>query len=224
MAILAEIGVSKMSGKLTDIGAINTNTLTNSFCLKRYEKAKIANKKAGKTVDICGVCYSVNMLQTFRKSAVPAFQRNTSLAERILKPSEIPNINQAFFRFSGHGELITDQTINGKTIKFGRFNHIENLCLIAERNDHCTFALWTKRTDIIKPFFKKRKKPANLILVWSNPKVDKIISDPPPYFDKVFNNISRDSKVPDNCSGQKCKDCLKCYKKGGTNVIIEKEK
>lgn len=32
------IKISEMTGKLTDIPAINTNTLTNSFCTKMHAK------------------------------------------------------------------------------------------------------------------------------------------------------------------------------------------
>ena len=44
-------------------------------------------------------------------------------------------------------------------------------------------------------------------------------------FDKVFNNVLEHENVEEqNCTGQKCKDCLACYKFGGTNVIVEKVK
>ena len=48
--------ISEMTGKLTDIPAINTNTLTNSFCTKMHAKKHPKN--------ICGVCYSQRMLKT----------------------------------------------------------------------------------------------------------------------------------------------------------------
>ena len=47
--------ISEMTGKLTDIPAINTNTLTNSFCTKMHAKKHPKN--------ICGVCYSQRMLK-----------------------------------------------------------------------------------------------------------------------------------------------------------------
>ena len=87
------------------------------------------------------------------------------------------------------------------------------------------FALWSKRTDIIKPFFNKRKKPGNLILIYSVKKTNSILKKIPKHFDKTFNNVSIDKFVNEqNCTGQKCKDCLLCYRKETTNIIVEKIK
>ena len=47
----------------------------------------------------------------------------------------------------------------------------------------------------------------------------------PKYFDKTFNNVLADEAVPlQNCTGQKCKDCLLCYKHDTTPTIVEKVK
>jgi len=47
------------------------------------------------------------MLKTFRKNCIPAFRRNTILfASEPLRPEQIPTINSAFVRISGHGELV----------------------------------------------------------------------------------------------------------------------
>ena len=43
------VSVSKMSGKLAGIPAINTNTATNAYCIKQYN--------SGKDDDICTECY-----------------------------------------------------------------------------------------------------------------------------------------------------------------------
>ena len=156
-----------------------------------------------------------------------ALDRNEVLAERILETHELPNILAAFHRFDAHGELLTEKIdANGKVIKtFPKYNHIENLCKIAEHNPHCNFALWTKRTEIAKPFFNSRTKPANLILIYSNPKVGTILSKPPKHFDKTFNNVSVDESVEQqNCTGQQCKNCLLCYKHNGVSTIVEKVK
>jgi len=45
------IKISKMSGKLHGIGAINTDTTTNEFCVRQKD-----------TDTICGKCYSHRML------------------------------------------------------------------------------------------------------------------------------------------------------------------
>ena len=105
--------------------------------------------------------------------------------------------------------------------------NLENYIKICNFNKQTTFALWTKRKDIIKAYFDKHKKPKNLILIYSNPNIDKPIYKPFGYFDKIFNNVTKDNsqfKAIQNCSGQKCIDCLKCYKHSKAlknNIIIE---
>jgi hypothetical protein len=121
------------------------------------------------------------------------------LSSRVLDQSELPTILDAFFRINAHGELINA-------------THLENICRIAEHNPHCNVAVWTKRKDIVSRMFAKRAKPSNLILIWSNPKIDAVVYDPPKHFDRVFNNVSYEHKPDEqNCTGQKCRDCLLCY-------------
>ena len=193
--MIDQIKISKMSGKLLGIGAINTDTTTNEFCIRQKE-----------TDTICGKCYSHKMLNTFRKSCVPAFQHNSRLMSKLIDWDLLPIINQAYFRFNGHGELINTA-------------HFQNIVNIARKNPHCSFALWTKRASIVRQF--KGELPDNLILVFSNPRIDKVI-DTPRGFHKVFNNVSKGSTINQNCTVRKCMDCLICYRKdSGTDVIVE---
>jgi hypothetical protein len=226
--MLQQVHTSTMSGKLIELEAINDDTPSNGFCYDRYIKAKEKNERAGYVVDICGECYSHTMLSTYRKNIRPALARNEFLAERLLEPHELPTYLKAFMRLDAHGELRTETVdpTNGKIIKrYDKYTHIENYCRIAEHNPHCNFTLWTKRTDIIKTFFDSRDKPKNLILIYSNPKVGTILSKPPKHFDKTFNNVLEHEYVDEqNCTGQKCKDCLLCYKHGTTDTIVEKVK
>ena len=193
--MIEQIKLSKMSGKLSGIGAINTDTTTNDFCIRQKD-----------TDTICGKCYSHKMLSTYRKSCVPAFQHNSRLMSELIDWDLMPVINQAYFRFNGHGELINKA-------------HFQNIVNIARKNPHCSFALWTKRASIVRQF--DGEIPDNLILVFSNPRIDKVIGVPRG-FHKVFNNVGKDSGIAQNCTGKKCMDCLLCYRKdSGTNVIIE---
>ena len=193
------LNISKGSGKMENIQSINTNTLTNEFCIKQSK-----NKNS-----ICSSCYSMNNLKTFRKNCIPNFQQNSELLSKsIIHVDLLPNKLNAFFRFSSHGELINN-------------NHLINLINICLKNKHCTFTLWTKRTDIINKVFKEKIKPKNLILIFSNSKLNNPIKSLPKYFDKTFNNVSKDfdnTKV--NCFG-KCQDCLVCYKHNNINQIVE---
>jgi hypothetical protein len=210
MQLIATDGTNKspvhfsvMTGKLDGFNAINTNTATNDFCRKMFE--------SGQASIICVNCYSMNMLHGSRKNCQPAFQRNSDLlSERVLEPHEIPRTTQAWVRLHGHGELINE-------------THMQNFIWICAHNPQTTFALWTKRKDLIKTFADRKALPMNLILIYSNPRTDRLIKQPPKHFHKVFNNVTTETKG-ENCTGQKCITCLKCYTHGGESVIIEREK
>lgn len=197
--------ISKMTGKLAGIPAINTNTLTNPFCLKMHTSKRKDS--------ICSQCYSFSMLETFRANCAPAWQKNSDiLSHSVIDDHLLPDINAHSFRFDGHGELIN-------------LTHYYNLVRIARKNAGCAFTLWTKRKDLINQAEKSvdpnSTRPPNLILIYSNPWVDSIMYNPPRYFDKVFNNTSEKTKE-DNCSGRRCSSCLQCYRKdSGVDVIIE---
>lgn len=189
---------SKMSGKLEGIPALNTDTTSNKFCIERSKDKD----------SICSQCYSWNMLKTFRKNAVPRFLKNSNLiSESVLDRSELPHPKSLVARFNGHGELINT-------------NHVQNIVNFALSYPKVTFTLWTKKVGVIQAFFRKNKKPDNLLLIYSNEKIDSISNKPPKYFDKTFNVVSK--KTDDvNCEG-KCIDCLKCYNlKDKTKQIIE---
>jgi hypothetical protein len=194
---------SVMSGKLTGIPAYNTNTKSNEFCMRQKD-----------TDTICGQCYSHKMLDTYRKSCIPAWQRNSDQFADWIEWDDLPRDNDLFVRLNGHGELIND-------------THFVNIIRLARKNPQTTYALWTKRASITRKFTKPYNGndfgdiPDNLILVFSNPSVDNVI-DVPRGFHKVFNNVSKGSTAPQNCTGRKCMECLACYRKNsGTDIIVE---
>ena len=48
------------------------------------------------------------------------------------------------------------------------------------------------------------------------------MSKPPKYFDKTFNNVlEHEFTERQNCTGQKCKDCLVCYSVNDISTIVE---
>ena len=194
--------ISNMTGKLEEFKAINTNTLSNPYCQKMHAR--------GSADIICTKCYSVEMLETFRKGCIPAWERNSQALSQGLIPAHLlPTFLQAFVRFQGHGELIN-------------MTHLENLNNIALHNAHTKFALWTKRKGFIRKFYSEHAKPDNLILIYSNPRIDAVMDTPPQFFDRTFNNVSPDSETVQNCTGQKCKDCLLCYiPNNGVTQIVE---
>ena len=197
------IKISNMTGKLQGFKAISTNTLTNSFCQKMFN-----------TSDediICKHCYSAKNLQGMRKNCVSSRQHNSDmLSGGIIPKHMLPTILDAFFRFSADGELIN-------------LTHLENLHNIALHNPHCSFALWTKRKDLINKFYKANEKPANLILIFSNARIDKPMQNVPKHFNRTFNTVRKNNfKDIQNCTGQKCRDCMVCYKPdSGVTQIVE---
>lgn len=179
------IKVSKMSGKLEGLQGINTNPLDNTFC-----------ERMSKTESICKYCYSRKMIATYRKSAAKCWSDNgVILSNHIIDNEDIPQVKAEYVRFHAHGELIN-------------LIHYANFKKIALAYPEKTFALWSKRADIINDKLNG-KKPDNLVLIYSNPCIDKPI-EVPEGFDKVFNVFS-ESNDSINCAGKKCINCLLCY-------------
>jgi len=193
---------SKMTGKLEGIPALNTNTLTNDFC-----------SKMRKTDSVCKVCYSASMLEGMRKSCVPSWQRNSDILAEAIPVDNLPTINAHSFRFHGHGELIN-------------YAHLENFMNISRKNPDTHFALWTKRTGFVRKWLKNNDVLDNVIFIYSNPRTDRIMDIPPEGFEKVFNAVYDDtvSEGQTPCTGQKCRDCLACYRHNEHTVIVEKVK
>ena len=197
-----KVHISKMTGKLQGLQAISTNTTTNKFCNKM--------NKSNNIDVICKHCYSHSMLNTYRKNMQNALQRNSdALSLEELHDNDIPIINQLYMRFNAHGELINEM-------------HIKNLFKICFKNPRVNFALWTKRKDIVIQYINKiGTKPSNLKLIFSNSIINTIV-EPPTYFDSTFNNVDSDNmKDKQNCTGQKCIDCLLCYTHNKTKHIVE---
>jgi len=197
-----KVHISIMTGKLEGLKSISSNTVTNDYCIKQYNSNNEDN--------ICTKCYSNIMLNSYRKNMQSPLQSNSNmLSSNILSDNQLPIIMDAFFRFNAHGELINDI-------------HLTNLVNITLKNPSCNFALWTKQNGLIKKYFDNNPKPSNLILIYSNPKINSIMDKIPKHFDKTFNNVlSTDFVDQQNCTGQQCKTCLLCYKHNSITKIVE---
>ena len=191
------------SGKMIGIPSLNTDTPSNKFCQGMYNSSK--------ENIICKECYSMSMLQTFRKNCRPKFINNSKFLSEKVHPREyLPPCPSTTGRFHSHGELINSI-------------HLENILNICLNQPITTFTLWTKRKNIVSRVLKNRGKPKNLILIYSNPYVDTVIEDVPKHFDKTFNNVSTEQDII-NCKG-KCLDCMMCYTIGNkVKNIVERVK
>lgn len=183
-----------MTGKLNGICGYSTNPLTNGFC----------NKMSKNKNNICYYCYSRRMLKTFRSLCNECFNKYNSLWSRVLSKKDIQPPNSKYVRINPHGELINEIHLN----------NVLNFCKWYPNN---IVSLYTKRLDLIN---KIRKKPENLIIVYSNPIIDTILSEIPPGVDKIFNVLSNNNPII-NCKGKSCINCLNCYRKTGNKIIVE---
>jgi hypothetical protein len=195
-----KLKISEMTGKLAHIRAISTNTLTNPFC-----------QKMQKTDAVCKSCYSQRMLEGLRRNCAPAWEQNSKLlSEDILPAGKIPVIKDDIFRIMAHGELINETSAI-------------NLMNIVKSNPKTLFAWWTKRINLVKDLLKD--KPANLVMIYSNPKVDDPSPVVPENFDKVFSVYSKTGSAElgkiINCGALSCRGCMKCYTHNATTHVNE---
>ena len=203
-----EVWITTHSGKLTGIQSINTNSLSNPYCVERSKNPK----------SICSRCYS-NTLLKLREGLKNHLEHNSELLSRESIPyNDLPIINALYFRFQSFGDLIN-------------MTHLDNLVRIANKNPKVIFALWTKRTDLIKEYrynidpFLGLEFPNNMIMIYSNPMLDKPMREVPNGFDKVFQVFSKHAVnamgVYINCGARSCLTCLKCYKFDYPYIINE---
>jgi hypothetical protein len=196
-----KLKLSTMTGKLSGITGINTSSLDNEYCQAMSQR---------KDNVICRYCYSNRNLSTFRKICREGWKNNgVILSSGFLEDWQIPRFSpDEIVRFNGYGELIND-------------THLLNCFKICSTNPNVQFAIWTKRFRMVQKYLDQ--KPANLILIYSNPYLDKS-SVLPKGFDKTFNVKTKKSSARINCSGA-CLDCKKCYKADNrTTVIYERIK
>ncbi len=192
--------------KLDGFYSLNTSTLNNPFCKKMFSSA----------IDdlICIDCYAKTLEKRYFYKTDKLNVNANILSGSILLWDHVPFYPLlSVLRIHSLGELINDA-------------HFINVILIAKKNSHCTVSIWTKRPDIVKRVFKSGySKPDNLILIYSNPRVNCDFEiKPPEFFNKVFNNYTKhfaeENNVDINCH-KSCKDCLLCYTHNGVEQIKE---
>ena len=192
--------------KLDGFYSLNTSTINNQFCQKMFSSA----------IDdlICVDCYAKTLEKRFFKKTDKLDTNARILSESIMLWDYIPYYPLlSVLRVHSIGELINDV-------------HFINIVLIARKNPHCTVSIWTKRPDIIRRVFQSGySKPDNLILIYSNPRVNCDFEiKPPEFFNKVFNNYTKNfvesNNININCH-KSCKDCMICYQYNEVEQIKE---
>lgn len=187
------IKITNGNGKMQFIPSINTNTMSNDYCINKCTFG--------------GKCYSQKQIKRWKSNGESWQLNSNKLSSRLIDYDLLPKFfNTRVLRFHSHGELINN-------------THLVNFMNICLKNPDVIFTLWTKRNDLIKKHFKNYDKPDNLILIFSNSKFNAPLEKVPAYFDKTFNVIDKKSKIRANCSG-KCKDCMICYTLGSKETQI----
>ena len=204
-------------GKLEGMPVINTSPIDNIFCLRMAQ--------SGKDI-ICSRCYSIKTTipnSPNNKRCRNAWRENGKLlSESVIPFGDLPiikpkvkirngkQVHLKYVRCSSHGELLNE-------------THYLNILNIAKKNPLITFVLWSKRADIIKKYGKKGVK--NIILIYSEPRINCESPKVPNGFDKVFviyeERVAKRLNINVNCGAKKCIECLKCYKLNGINQINE---
>jgi len=185
----------KMNGKMKGFASLSSNS--NSFCEKM-------SKVQG---SVCQKCYA-NRMKKLYESLNKVLDKN----DQILNSKDLTQwnlTNYAYFRLQAFGDCSSQKVVNNY------FNFVE-------ANPQTTFALWTKRPDMINKVIAKRGKPANLILVRSSIMINKP-ANLPKNFDKVFTVYDKETskKVNINCGAKSCLNCRLCYTHNDTVYVNE---
>lgn len=160
-----------------------------------------------RTCGVCGACYSKKM-SSYRQCLAEKQEQNTRIMKSpYFKPCKLHTIDGSI-RWSSTGELLNKQTY-------------DNICKMADHNDHLVHALWTKRPGLVL----WKEKPENMTLVWSATKID--YPDPfiPAGFDIGFFVYSSYDRIPTDrhtihCR-KKCEECNFCYEPGARGIVCE---
>ena len=196
---------TKHSGKMAGMISLSTAASVNPICAARAKDPE----------SVCAHCYALAMLERYNNLEKKEI-RNYSLLEKEIYPVEaMPKVNAALFRLEAFGDL-------------GNTNQAANYFNLAKANKRTTFALWTKNPHIIAEMMKTTgiKKPSNLIIIYSSPKVNEPTTDMMDrydFIDKVFTvyDKAHAESVNINCGARNCLECGRCYSKRTSAIVNE---
>ena len=107
------------NNKMGGMYSINTNSLTNSYCLSKRL-----------TDGVCKSCYNKRL----ERFTAKAFQKNNDIF--LMEDYQPETIMYNVIRFNSFGELINLQ-------------HYKNIIKLVKHNPKVQFTLWSKRADIV---------------------------------------------------------------------------
>lgn len=200
VALVQQIGVSELSGKLEGFHAVSTSVMKNARCQAR---ARVHGC-------ICHDCYAAAGASRYDGLALVLdinFQilNRWRLSEAALATLAIPSVN-GWARIESHGDAATVCAA-------------VNVCRILLSHPWLHFTVWTKNEDLYKAAFKEvGGKPANMVFIISSPmenEVKEVPADMVEYVDHVFTvytpEFVKAHNIVINCGGRHCMECMECY-------------
>lgn len=195
------------TGKMRGMHSLSSSCLCNAHCLKRIKRKNL----------ICAYCYAAAMHKNY-KDLARKLRKNTSILTMAIIPVETwPVIFDEIFRLEAFGDINNEiQQINYFNFCYGNPNTI--------------FAQWTKNPWIIDKVIKAgHEKPKNLIIIFSDPRIDAMppekILERFPFIDKIFSVYTREyakeNGIEINCGARNCNKCRACYSLNGPVFIRE---
>lgn len=201
---------NKMENKVS----LSTSPLLNFNCMRRA--------LSGGENCICSHCYSVAMNGQYEDLKAKLKENTYNLTLRPIMADEMADCDYYINKYEGvRFEAFGDIQTAG---------HMSNLLRIARHWPAQNFTLWTKNLYLVNSVLDTEGKPDNLILIYSNPWIDKPILDTSApalrHCDKVF-NVYTDEDTAEalgatvNCGARDCAVCQLCYTKNATAVVNE---
>ena len=183
-ALSVHVSTSR-EGKIRGIKSISVSP---SFdCLMRW-----INQKEGM---ICGHCYAVGALMTYRQTMIRRLIQNAYLMSRPIQDHAIPRGLIGPVRFNAFGEVLNEY-------------HAQWVLAIVRANPKAVFSLITKQVNL----FPMNNRPKNLILISSKFRIDDTSIDE--RADKTYCVISEPEtdEMKRDPMNHPCQDgCLQCY-------------
>jgi hypothetical protein len=161
----------------------------------------------------CGICKScyAKAGEAMRPTMKNKFMENNAALVSPIASADLPYFNARYVRFHAFGELLNA-------------DHYLNFVNIARKNPDTKFALWTKRKNLVAGV----DRPANMVLIFSENRLNVPDPEVPAGFNKVFavytaDYLKENPATDINCGARSCVSCLRCYASDDT-IIREKRK
>lgn len=201
----------KHTGKMSGNVSLSTACKANRFCVHRMNE----NNK----MLICFYCFAESQLNNYGISMLKPFLFNIWLLNRFqVSKAILPLLNNLIFRFESFGDVMS-------------LCQEMNYLRLIDKNPETKIAQWTKNLGFLKQAFDIREKPENMIVIYSNPFIDKPeklenIKNRFWFVDKVFNVISeeyaKEHGIKFTCGARHCLTCRNCYSFNNLTEITEK--